>query len=89
MSFTPAQIAALAAGAILLLWPMIGPKLAAYKASLVPSLGKSPKLPAAGHERALLVTHILELQDAVKGTSPKAATLLGHAAVELIGGPST
>ena len=49
MSFTPAQMAALAAGAILFLWPMIGPKLAAYKASLVPSPGKLPKLPAACH----------------------------------------
>ena len=88
MNLTPFQMAAVAAGALLVLWPMVGPKLAAFKASLAPPLGHPPKIPAAGHERSSAVLQLLDLQDDVGRTNPKAGALLGHAVVELITGES-
>ena len=86
MNLTPFQMAAVAAGALLVLWPMVGPKLAAFKASLVPPPGHPPKIPAVGHERSSAVLQLLDLQDDIGRTNPKAAALLGQAVVELITG---
>ena len=88
MNLTPFQIAAVAAGALLVLWPTIGPKLAAFKASLVPPPGNTPKVPAVGHERSSAVLQLLDLQDDIGRKNPKAAALLGQAVVELIAGTS-
>jgi len=82
---TPPQMLAVAAVIAVVFWP----KIRAYVEShnLVPAAGK-PK-PAAGTGRSPLVVELLDTQDAVRAINPRAADLIGQAAVLLIGGGPT
>ena len=84
---TQPQMLAVAAVIAVVFWP----KIKAYveqQMSHAPAAVK-PKTSAAGAGRSSLITEVLDMQDAVRGINPKAADLLGQAAMILIGGGPT
>lgn len=81
---TTPQMLAVAAVIAVVFWPKLKAMLEALPR---PAAGK-PK-PAAGSGRSPLVVELLDMQDAVRPINPKAADLLGQAAVMLIGGSPT
>lgn len=74
------QMLAIAAALAVVFWPQIKEVLARVPAAGVPK-------PAAGPgRRSPLVVQLLDMQDAVRAINPRAADLLGQAAVLMIGG---
>lgn len=80
MQLSPQQWLAVGAAAAFIMWPQI--KAAYERAASSPAAGK-PK--PGGGDRPAIVSDVLDLQDAAKRLgNPKAAELLGQAAVSLI-----
>ena len=77
------QMLAIAAALAVVFWPQVKDVLAR-----IPAAG-GPKTAAGPGRRSPLVVELLDMQDAVKAINPRAADLLGQAAVLLIGGGPT